>query len=71
MADQLSATIKHLNDHKGEIHLQRYRDYIEASYELASRTAGLISDLVGYGKAKSKATSLEQKLELPSSTSGD
>jgi hypothetical protein len=71
MADQLSTTIKHLNDHKNQIHFQNYRDYTAANYELASRTAGMISDFVDYGKAKAKAESLERKLELLGSASGD
>lgn len=70
MADQLTSTIKHLDSHKSQIHMQQYRDYTEANYELASRTAAMISDLVEYGKAKSKAESLEQKLELPNPHTG-
>ncbi len=65
MADQLTTTIKHLNDNKDRIHMQAYRDYTRANYELASRTATVIGDFVEYGKARSKAESLEQKLELP------
>jgi endonuclease I len=65
MADSLTATIKHLNDHQTEIHFQRYRDYTAANYELASSTAGVIKDFVEYGKAKSKAGSLEDELQMP------
>ncbi len=67
MADQLSATINHLSNNKERIHMQAYRDYVRANSELASRTASVIKDLVDYGKAKSRAESLETKLELPAS----
>ena len=70
MADHLTATINHLNDHKNQLQMQAYRDYTSANYDLASRTATVISDLVEYGKAKSKATSLEQKLEPPTTGAG-
>jgi hypothetical protein len=65
MADQLTATINHLNDNKGRIQMQAYRDYTHANYDLAARTATVISDFMEYGKAKATAESLEQKLELP------
>lgn len=70
MAAQLTSTINHLNSHKSQIMMQQYRDYTSANDELAHRTATVISDLVEYGKAKSKADSLEKKLELPSSNAG-
>jgi hypothetical protein len=70
MADQLTVTIKHLDAHKDQISMQQYRDYTAANYELSNRTAAMISDLVEYGKAKSKAESLERKLELPNSHAG-
>jgi hypothetical protein len=65
MADTLTATIKHLNDHKSEIQLQQYRDYADANYEVANRMSRMVSDFVDYGKAKSRAVELEQKLEIP------
>lgn len=65
MAATLTSTIDHLNKNQNRIHLQAYRDYTRANYELASETATVISDFVSYGKAKSKAESLEKKLELP------
>lgn len=64
MASQLTATIKHLNDHPSQIYLPEYREYAHASYEVASRTAGLIRDFVNYDEAQSRAESLEAKLEL-------
>ncbi len=67
MADNLTATINHLNEHKNQVNMQPYRDYAHANYELASRTATLISDIVEYDKSKSRAQSLEKSLELPAS----
>jgi hypothetical protein len=66
MANHLNATINHLNDNQSRIHMREYRDYVHASHELASRTAGMIRDFVDYDEAKSKADTLEAKLELPS-----
>jgi hypothetical protein len=71
MASQLTDTINHLNDNQANIHMQQYRDYTRANYDLANRTADVIRDYVEYDKAKSKAEALEQKLELPSSSNGD
>ncbi len=67
MADNLTATINHLNEHKNQVNMQPYRDYAHANYELASRTATLISDIVEYDQAKSRSESLEKALELPAS----
>jgi hypothetical protein len=47
--------------------MKPYRDYTEASHELATSTATTISDFVEYSKAKHKVGALEQKLEIPSS----
>ncbi|MHB1021727.1 MAG: hypothetical protein ACYC0Z_04915, partial [Acidobacteriaceae bacterium] len=68
LADTLTSTIDHLNKNQNRIHLPAYRDYTRANYELANETATVISDFVAYGRAKSKATSLEKKLELPTGT---
>ena len=70
MADLLTITINHLNDNPSKIHLQPYRDYAKANYELTSKLAKMISDFVDYDEAKSKAESLELKLELPGAESG-
>jgi hypothetical protein len=65
MGSNLTATINHLNDHKTQIQMQPYRDYTKANYELADESSKMISDLVEYGKAKTRAEALEQKLEMP------
>jgi hypothetical protein len=65
LADQLTFTIKRLKDNKNQVHMESYRDYAHANYDLASRTADLISDFVEYGKAKARFESLENKLKVP------
>jgi light-regulated signal transduction histidine kinase (bacteriophytochrome) len=65
MADLLTLTINHLNDNPSQVHMQAYRDYVKANCELTSGIAEMIDDFVNYDEAKSKAESLEQKLELP------
>jgi hypothetical protein len=65
LADLLTATINHLNDHPSHIQMQAYRDYVKGNAELTSRIAKMIGDFVEYDEAKSKVESLEQRLELP------
>lgn len=65
LAAQLTATIQRLNEHPGQVHMPAYRDYVQANYEYASRTAELIHDFVDYDTAKAKVEALEAKLELP------
>lgn len=65
MADLLTVTINHLKDNPSQVQMQTYRDYVKANCVLTSRIAKMIDDFVDYDEAKSKAESLEQKLELP------
>ena len=71
MADQLTATIKHLKENTSRVNLPAYREYAHANYELASKTAGMIRDFVDYDEAQSRAESLEAKLELSTSEKTD
>lgn len=71
MATHLTATINHFNDNQSRIHMQPYRDYAHANYELASKTAQVIRDFVEYDKATSKAEALEQKLDLSVADKGE
>jgi len=71
MADHLTATINHLNENQGRVHMPAYQDYARGNYELASQTSQLIKDYVNYDKAKSKSQSLEQKLEAPVQNEGN
>lgn len=65
MAAQLTATIKQLNEHPGQVHMPPYREYVQANHEYASRTSELIRDYVEYDRAKATVERLESKLELP------
>ncbi len=67
MADQLTATIEHGNEYPNRVHMMKFKNYVRACAELASQTSRLISDIVAYDQAQSKAQMLEQKLELPPS----
>lgn len=67
MAMQLTVTIEHLTAHQSQVHMKPYQDLTRATYEVNTRGARVISDLVEYGEAKSKADSLEQKMEIPPS----
>ena len=71
MADHLTATINHLNENQQRVHMLAYEDYARGNYELASQTSQLIKDYVNYDKAKAKAQSLEQKLEVPVQNEGN
>jgi len=64
MADLLTVTINHLNDNPSQVRMQGYQGYVKANCELTSRIAKMIDNFVDYDEAKSKAASLEQKLEL-------
>ena len=64
MADNTTATIKHLSDNKNKVHLPEFKDYVKANYELATDLEALIRDFVDYGNAKEKFESLGSKLEV-------
>lgn len=64
MADNLTNTIKHLNQNSSHVHMQPYRDYVHANFTLASQIAGMIRDFVDYDEAKSEADAFEAKVEL-------
>lgn len=71
MANLLTVTINHLNDNPSQVHMQAFQDYVKANCELTSRIAKMIDDFVDYDEAKSRAESLEQKLELPAVASSN
>ena len=64
MANQLTATINHIKVNPTQVNRPAYREYTQANYELARKTAGMIRDFVDYDEAQSRAQSLEAKLEL-------
>lgn len=65
MADALTATIKRLNDHPSQVNMPAYQDYVHSQYDVASRTASLVKDLVDYGRSKKNSDTIRMKLELP------
>jgi hypothetical protein len=71
LADLLTRTINHMNDHPSQIHMLPYREYVKANYQLTSRITEMINDFVDYDQAKSTAETLEQKLELPAAQGAD
>jgi hypothetical protein len=69
MADHLTTTIEYGNEHPNQVHMMKFQNYVRACAEFASQTHTLISDLVAFDQAQSKAQMLKQKLELPASDS--
>jgi hypothetical protein len=61
MADNLTATIKHLNDNKSKVHLPEFTDYVKANYALATDTEALLRASVDYGTDKAKFELLSSK----------
>jgi hypothetical protein len=64
LAANTEATIRYLNENQNKVHLQEFRAYAAANYDLAKSLAALIGDYVDYGQAKDKMESLEVSLEL-------
>lgn len=67
MADNLTATMNHLNENVNRVRMPTYRDYVKANYELAQKTSQAIDDYLEYSKVKVRTHQLELKLELPES----
>jgi acyl-CoA reductase-like NAD-dependent aldehyde dehydrogenase len=59
IADNTTATLKHLNDNQAGVHLPAFRDLVKANHELTADLEALIRDSVNYGKAKEKFEGLE------------
>jgi hypothetical protein len=68
MADHLTATIEHQRNNQSRVRFQTWVDYVRANREYTTKASNLIHDVVDYGTANQTASSLEQKLQLPSST---
>jgi hypothetical protein len=45
-ADLLTVPINHLNDNPSQVHIEAYRDYVQANCELTSRIAKMIEEFV-------------------------
>lgn len=65
LASNIETTIEHINNNKGRLHTQQYKDYLEANYEVSSSLSGLINDYVSYGKSKAKYQQFGTQLEVP------
>lgn len=65
IAAHLTAMIEHFNERPSQIRFQTYRDFVVANQALIENAHTLIADYVKYGKAKSRAESLERKLQVP------
>jgi hypothetical protein len=65
MAQQLTTIIEYGNKNPNRIHMMEYKNYVRSGAELAAQTSRLISDIVAYDRAQSRAQRLEQTLELP------
>lgn len=68
MADHLTATITHLNEHPTHTQMKPYRDYVFTNETLIHNAREIISDYVTYGEAKAKAEALEKDLQLQGAT---
>jgi hypothetical protein len=68
MVSNLTATIKHLNEHQNHTRLQPYRDLAKANETIIHKAHEMISDYVDYGEAKAKADVLEKQLQLPAAS---
>jgi hypothetical protein len=54
MADNLTATINHLNDNKSKIHFPEFKDYVKTNYSLATDMEAMVRAAVDYGNDKAK-----------------
>lgn len=54
MADNLTATIKRLNDNQSKVHLPAFADYVKRNYALAVDLEALVRASVDYGNDKAK-----------------
>jgi hypothetical protein len=54
MADNLTATIKHLNDNQNKVHFPEFADYVKSNYALTTDLEALLRASVDYGTDKAK-----------------
>jgi predicted DNA binding protein len=64
VADNTTATIKHLSDNKTRVHLPEFQDFVKEHYDLTTDLSNLIRDFVDYGNARDKFERLGSKLEV-------
>jgi len=66
LAENVSATIRRLDENKNHLQNPEYKDYLLANHEMTTEVVNLVSDYVEYGKAKAKVERLAERLETPS-----
>lgn len=64
IADNTTATIKHLNDNQEKVHFPAFQDFVKVNHELTTDLANLIRDFVAYGSTRNRFESLGSKLEV-------
>jgi hypothetical protein len=64
LADNMEATINHLNQNQSKVHFTDFKDYVKANCELATDLEALIRDFVNYGEAQEKFERLKLELEI-------
>ncbi len=60
LADNLTSTINHLNEHRNGLFASPYPEYVRANADLADKLHALISDSVDYGKTKQAFQKLQE-----------
>lgn len=68
MADHLTTMIDHLNEHPNKVQMPAYVEYTRANMRLSEKLLAMVKDYVDYSEAKATADALEQKLDLPETT---
>jgi hypothetical protein len=58
MADNLTATIKHLSDNQSKVHFPAFTDYVKANYAMSVDMEAMLRAAVDYGNDKAKFESL-------------
>ena len=66
MADNTTATIRHLNDNQGKVHMAEFQGLVKANYAAAVDLEGLIRDYVNFADAKEEFERLSSELAIGS-----
>lgn len=61
MANNLTATIQHLNDNKSKVHFPAFTDYVKANYAMATDLDILLRTAIEYGTEQAKFDALATK----------
>ncbi len=63
LADNLTSTINHLNEHRNGLFASPYPEYVRANADLADKLDAMIADFVDYGKTKEAFQELQNRLD--------